>query len=107
MIKNSFMAAIIIFNSTTAFSAGNNTNCSLLNEDSANNATTIFEFCKAQAPNTQMESLSVLNKDARAQTTSPFTLKQNKSSGLESLIVVLFMPMFIILLFSRFAKSAK
>jgi len=99
------MAAFIIFNSMIVVAEANVADCAPFNRDFARSENTVFELCQREISQPQIEIL--LSGTTHTEVAAPFNLKHNKSSLAESITVVLFIPALILLLFSRFTKSAK
>jgi len=107
MIKKSLMAAIIFFTSTNLIAEPNTTFCShpdktLISDNGVN-----LNFCYVDNRGALHEEMNVEPNKTRNKSGFPFHVRENESSLAEVIMVVLLIPLLIILLFSRFTKSAK
>ncbi len=105
MIKKSLTAFLIIFCSINVIAENNVADCIFSGEISALNSDKLVNLCSTNyEPKTRISAVpNVSNNDV----ITLFHVKQKKSSLAESITVVLFIPGLILLLFSRFTKSAK
>lgn len=103
MTIKTLMAAIIFFSAINAVADSGSPDC-LSFENVLSHAPT--SMCNL-IPAHQSENDSVSTHDANNDVVSLFHVKETKSSIAEAITVVLFIPGLILLLFSRFTKSAK
>jgi|GEM_PF-2571165 len=109
MTKKSLMAIIIFLTSAPLTAQTIPTTCSHSDKTPISDASLHVDFCLEN--NTDVlhvrEELNSSPQDTLSELGFPFHIRKHESSVAEVIMVVLIIPLLIILLFSRFTKSAK
>jgi hypothetical protein len=107
MIKKSLTAAFRLLPPATLAAQTIPTACSHPDKKSVSDSGVNINFYYADNLNAPHEELSASPKERLGEHKFLFHARKNESSIAEVIMVVLLIPLLIILLFSRFTKSAK
>jgi hypothetical protein len=107
MIKKPLLAFILLLTSTTLSAQTSPANCPHPNEAITGDAETYINVCSTVALDGLHTELHSTSNEMLDTPGFPFHVSKHESSVAEVILVVLLIPWLIILLFSRFTKSAK